>query len=236
MTNLTSRRIGKITLDVTEQEAHKSILRLTKNPIESGANIADHAILEPKQLTIKGKIVAYEPPKNTKIDEYLELTKKNLPRVKPAYKLTQRALKLKAEVEHMQNTINKYSKVIFDKEINVLNIPKRQIAPFLPSFVSQKMDNSSKGDRLVELISVLFEIQRSAEPLEVQTGTRLYKNMIITNIEIVTEQDLYADVTLNLEEIFIVQTQTTNGLKVYTKNMGKTTPKKEKSSLLKDMF
>ncbi|WP_169753522.1 phage baseplate protein [Campylobacter mucosalis] len=240
MTNLISRRIGKITLDVTEQEAHKSVLRLTKNPVESGANVSDHAILEPKQITIKGKIVAYEPPEITKFDEVMDLVRPNLAYIKPAFRLTQKALKLKAQVEHTQAVINKYSKVLFDTEFDVLGEAGRVIAPFLPDFVKQKDDNTKTGDRLSEALNSLYQAQRSADTLEVQTGLRLYKNMKITSIEATTEQDLYADVTLNLEEIFIVETKMQGGLNVANKgkarDFGKTQPSAKKSSLLKDIF
>ena len=66
--------------------------------------------------------------------------------------------------------------------------------------------------------------------------------MLITSIEVTTESDLYADVTLTLEEVFIVETKTAKGLNVGLNgsksavNLGKTEPKLKKSSLLKDIF
>ncbi|MGG7074324.1 hypothetical protein U5B43_08750 [Campylobacter sp. 9BO] len=233
---LINRKIGTFTLDVTEQESNKSTLRITKNPIESGANVADHAVLEPKQLTIKGKIVAYEPPTYTNTDELIDLVMLNLPRIRTAHRLTQRALKLKSDVEHKLDTINEYSRVILGK------IATQTIAPFLPSYANSKNDKSTPSNRISDLLNKLLELQRSGELLEVQTGVKLYKNMMITSIEATTQDDLSLDVNLNLEEIFIVQTKTSNGLKVATatgakatsKNMGKTQPAK-KSSFLKDM-
>ena len=70
------------------------------------------------------------------------------------------------------------------------------------------------------------------------TGLKTYRNMLITSIEVTTESDLYADVTLTLEEIFIVETKTAKGLNVGKRgvNLGKTEPKLKKSSLLKDIF
>ena len=82
MIEVTSRKIGTFRLDATEQENNKSTLRTTKNPIESGANVADHAVLEPKQITIKGKIVAYEPPSFTQFDEIMQVVRFNLPYIK----------------------------------------------------------------------------------------------------------------------------------------------------------
>ena len=66
--------------------------------------------------------------------------------------------------------------------------------------------------------------------------------MLITSIEVTTESDLYADVTLTLEEVFIVETKTAKGLNTGLNggksavNLGKTEPKQKKTSLLKDIF
>lgn len=232
MIELISRKIGTFTLDATEQENNKSTLRVTKNPVESGANVADHAILEPKAITIKGKIVAYEPPTATMLDEALDLARfNNLPIIRPAFKLTKAMAKLKGAissaislVKETKNTINKGVKIL---------------APFLPSSFAGGIDNSSSANRINELFDKLLEVQRSGEPLEITTGAKSYKNMLITSVELTTQSDLWADVTIILEELFIVETKMAGGLKVVTSsggvnkttNMGKTQPKRE--SMLK---
>lgn len=48
-----------ITLDVSDDENHNSRLDLTKFPIETGANVNDHAHFEPKQIQINGKVVDF---------------------------------------------------------------------------------------------------------------------------------------------------------------------------------
>ncbi|HXL99323.1 MAG TPA: hypothetical protein VN932_05280, partial [Rhizomicrobium sp.] len=52
-----SRAIGTVRLDQTTRESHDSTLRVTDNPIESGAVIADHAVLEGRKLMVQGKMV-----------------------------------------------------------------------------------------------------------------------------------------------------------------------------------
>ncbi|MCO6548372.1 MAG: hypothetical protein J6583_11435, partial [Gilliamella sp.] len=47
-------------LDINTIEQHASKLRVTENPIENGANIADHAVLDPKEVTVYGLVVGYE--------------------------------------------------------------------------------------------------------------------------------------------------------------------------------
>lgn len=231
MLKLISRKIGTFKLDATEQEDNKSTLRTTKNPVESGANVADHAVLEPKQITIKGKIVAYDPPLLTRGGEILQLVRFNLPYIKTAHRFTQKAYKLYADAKHIKNEAMRYAKIFgIDKKA-------REIAPFLTDGNKNK-DNSAAKNRLQSLYEKLLEVQKSGEFLIVTTGLKTYRNMLITSIEVTTESDLYADVTLTLEEVFIVETKTAKGLNVGKRgvNLGKTEPKQKKTSLLKDIF
>lgn len=232
MLELISRKIGTFKLDVTEQENNKSILRTTKNPIESGASVADHAVLEPKQLTIKGKIVAYEPPDLTQTDEIMQVVRFNLPRIKTAHRLTQKAYKLYSDVKHIKNEVMRYAKIFgIDKKI-------REIAPFLTDGNANK-DNSTAKNRMQSLYEKLLNVQKSGEFLVVTTGVKTYHKMLITSIELTTESDLYTDVTLTLEEVFVVETQTASGLNIGAKssiNLGKTQPKLAKSSILDDAW
>lgn len=47
------RSIGGIMCDVTLDENHEDGLTITEFPVESGATISDHAVIKPKQLTIR---------------------------------------------------------------------------------------------------------------------------------------------------------------------------------------
>ncbi|ETS31157.1 hypothetical protein BB987_06220 [Photorhabdus temperata] len=62
--SIITRSIGEFQLDAVTVESHSSMLRLTENPIESGAAIADYAILEPKEITVIGIMVGYGKHKN----------------------------------------------------------------------------------------------------------------------------------------------------------------------------
>lgn len=53
--------LGDIRLDSVLTETHASAITLTKNPVEFGADITDHAIVEPRTLTIRA-IVADATP------------------------------------------------------------------------------------------------------------------------------------------------------------------------------
>jgi hypothetical protein len=47
-----SRAIGPIPINVVISETHESRVSLTKNPIEAGADVTDHAYVEPKKVTL----------------------------------------------------------------------------------------------------------------------------------------------------------------------------------------
>ena len=48
----TKRELAGIQLDAVIQENHSNRVRLTKNPVEFGADINDHAIIEPKSFSM----------------------------------------------------------------------------------------------------------------------------------------------------------------------------------------
>jgi len=56
----TRKSLGGIELDAILTENHNSIVSVSKNPIELGADITDHAIIEPKRLNIRA-IVSDSP-------------------------------------------------------------------------------------------------------------------------------------------------------------------------------
>lgn len=47
---------GSMTLDASVEEAHEVTATITKHPIEFGANISDHMIIEPRSFVLKGRI------------------------------------------------------------------------------------------------------------------------------------------------------------------------------------
>lgn len=68
MATLSNRKIGTLALDITTNEDHESKLKVTDNPIESGAVISDHAVLEPKNgcdWSIEGGLLNIIPATHT---------------------------------------------------------------------------------------------------------------------------------------------------------------------------
>jgi hypothetical protein len=52
----TQKTIGGIQLDAVISESHTNEVSLTSNPVELGAEITDHAVVQPKQLNIVGQV------------------------------------------------------------------------------------------------------------------------------------------------------------------------------------
>lgn len=52
----TKKSIGGIELDAVLNETHNNQVRLTKNPVELGADITDHAVIEPKRINIVAEV------------------------------------------------------------------------------------------------------------------------------------------------------------------------------------
>lgn len=52
----TKKSIGGIELDAVLSETHNNQIRLTKNPVELGADITDHAVIEPKRINIIAQV------------------------------------------------------------------------------------------------------------------------------------------------------------------------------------
>lgn len=51
-----ARSIGPIPVDIIEKETLESTLKITKLPVEFGADITDHAYVEPKRIILQGII------------------------------------------------------------------------------------------------------------------------------------------------------------------------------------
>lgn len=212
-TGLIISEAGTFSLDINTVEQHTSKLRVTENPIESGANIADHAVLDPKEVTVNGLVVGYE----TNTFSFDNLLGFNL----SEYPLP---MEVKVVTAQAENLINRYASHLKTAEKIVNNV----VADFLPDYQSPLLNNLS-SDRISDAHEKLLAIQRSGEPVTLQTNSRQYKNMVITSVGLTQKQNTSGEFTITFREIFIVETQIASGLSVpkpKTRNLGKTQPQK----------
>lgn len=215
-----TRSIGEFELDAVTVEGHESNMRLTENPVESGADIADHAILEPKEITVTGVMVGYEPPQHFKnmlgndlafMDEY------PMP------------MEIRAHTRQAEAMYNQIVGQAQDIKAQVGKV----LAPWYPEAAGMANDSSPSLDRVGKAYEDLLSIQKKGEPITVQTGIKQYENMLIVSIGVTQQYDGSAEFSLTLREIFIVESQKAQGIhpdvkasSPTKKNMGKTQPKK----------
>ncbi len=53
---LKSRKVGTFKFDSTVSEDHNETVRVTKNPVQEGYLRADHAVVDPIQISIRGRV------------------------------------------------------------------------------------------------------------------------------------------------------------------------------------
>ena len=226
-TGLIITEAGTFSLDINTVEQHTSKLRVTENPIENGANIADHAVLDPKEVTVNGIVVCYET--NTfSFDSALgfNLSEYPLP------------MEVKVVTAQAENLINRYASHLKTAEKTVNNA----VADFLPDFQTPSFNNLS-SDRISDAYEKLLAIQRSGTPVTLQTNARQYKNMVITSVGLTQKQNTSGEFTITFREVFIVETETVNGFKMHkpkVRNLGRVQPQEvtgeAKRAILERLF
>ena len=215
-TGLIITEAGTFSLDINTVEQHTSKLRVTENPIENGASIADHAVLDPKEVTVYGIVVSYETKQNSitaSIDKLLGVDDSEYPLPMKIRPITEQAEKqLRRYYESRNQTI-------------------------------EKTVNNVVADRISDAHEKLLAIQRSGTPVTLQTNTRQYKNMVITSVGLTQKQNTSGEFTITFREVFIVETQTVNGFKMHkpkVRNLGRVQPQEvtgeAKRAILERLF
>lgn len=138
----------QVQLDAIIKETHDNPIKITKNPVELGADITDHAIIEPIKLQIEG-IVTDTPLGGAAVTQIVD-----------------------------------------------------SVTGLFGSSVSDGITRSQQA------YSSLVLLKNDREPIEIQTGLKLYENMLITNIRVTQDKDTSRAVFLNIdaEEIIITET------------------------------
>ncbi|HHF3795943.1 TPA: phage baseplate protein [Haemophilus influenzae] len=204
---VSNRSIGTITFDVVTTEDHQSDLSITENPIESGAAIADHAVIQPKQVTINGVMVDHDHSTFGLDLPFIGNIRGGIDFLNsfplPVKVITQTSQSIARAGRAISQVAGAYSQAK-----SILN-QARAIAPFLPDFGLGGLLDSSAGDSRVQKCYVdLVACQKSGETIDIQTGINLYKNMLIQSVAVNQSQDGSATFTITAREIFIVETKT----------------------------
>ena len=197
---VSNRSIGTITFDVVTTEDHQSDLSITENPIESGAAIADHAVIQPKQVTINGVMVDHDHSTFGLDFPFIGNIRGGIDFLNgfplPVKVITQTSQSIARAGRVISQVAGAYSQAK-----SILN-QARTIAPFLPDFGLGGLL------RVQKCYADLVACQKSGETIDIQTGINLYKNMLIQSVAVNQSQDGSATFTITAREIFIVETQT----------------------------
>lgn len=203
--SFTSFSVGSFVFDCTVEEAHESVLTVTENAMESGALMSDHSYLEPKSYAVRGIMVSYTPFNlfSQKLTDDLNFIK-TLPALTGIVSQTQQAMA----------AVNRYA----GKAANAVNSARagaKRLAPWLPNSLSSLGDQTTETlSRISQAYDDLLTIQANGELLDVTTGLRTYSSMKLTGVVCNHASQDSAEFSLQFKEIFVVETQTVQGLVV----------------------
>ncbi|WP_157874836.1 phage baseplate protein [Paraburkholderia atlantica] len=205
--------IGTITLDVVKDESHTSDLEITENPVESGAEVADHAVLKPPDVVISGTIVSYEPP----ADASLLARAVNIRSVSDFLDVVGTPGTFESFTEDTLARANRELTSFVGSSANAFAglVAPRALAPWLPDFSSWFAgDDSAAENRIAQIHESLLALQKSGSPVEVQTMSRLYEDMLLKTVAMQQSNIHGAILTVTCRRIFIVETKRGSGLSV----------------------
>lgn len=152
----TKKSIGGIELDAVISESHSNRVRVTKNPIELGADITDHAIIEPKSIRILAQ-VSDSPLGAAALGQIVDLisglfgtsTTENITRSNAAYNAMVQLMEQREPIE-VQTKLLLYSNMIItslsviqDKDssnVTLMDITLEEV--FITESKSVKLDQS----------------------------------------------------------------------------------------------
>lgn len=203
--SFTSFSVGSFVFDCTVEEAHESVLTVTQNAMESGALMSDHSYLEPKTYAVRGIMVSYKPFGLLNPSASSALNQLN------KYPI------LTGVVAQTQQAIAKVNRFIgkANRAIETATAAASKLAPWLPPSLASLGDQTTDTlSRIAQAYDDLLTIQANGELLDVTTGLRTYNSMQLTGVVCNHASQESAEFALQFKEIFVVETQTVQGLVV----------------------
>ena len=213
MTTTIITNSGTFEFDVVLTESHSSPLRVSENPVESGSQIADNAVLLPRPLEISGIMVDYNPddtPFNKIADEY-NIREPDFINSVPI------PAKLKGITDQTVNYINRSLDLIASSASQLVGgeSGQRALAPWIPDLLPVDVSNLSVSDkRISDAYAALRGIQQTAVPVQVVTDTAIYDSVLLLDVRVRITKEKAAIFSIPCKEIFIVSTQTAGGVNV----------------------
>lgn len=194
-----SRSIGPIIANITEEERHQDDLEITDHPVERGATISDHAFKRPAEVILRcGWTNSMPAPSSNSILGGIAS-----------------ALINKAAGAVQTGVVNAAQKVIGGSALGNLAVAKLSnlAGDGLSSLTSRVNPGSGKGTTVVQdVYQQLLKLQASAVPFKIYTGKRMYSNMLIRSIVVTTDKksENSLEALITCREVITVQTTVTS--------------------------
>lgn len=204
-------KIGTFVFDVVMDENHHSELKVTDNPVESGSQISDHAILTPRPIEFTGIMVDFDASDTL----FNQIAEDNYVR-EPDFIDSVPIPGLKNMTTQAVSLANRVIDQVASAASSVVGgaSGQRALAQWLPGLASDSTDLSSSDQRVTDALKALRSIQQSAEPISITTQTASYEQCLILNVDVKFTRKGSAEFSLKCREIFITTTQTASGITV----------------------
>lgn len=188
-----TRKIGPIVAGITVRERHTDTLEITEHPVEQGAAISDHVYKRPASVVIE---VSWSNSVAKPQSLVGSLTS---------------ALVNRIIGQAVNGITSAASKAIGGSAIGNLAVGKLQsaVSGIGTSLGLQTNTGTGKGTSVIQdVYQSLLKLQDSHTLIDIYTGKRVYKNMLIKTIT--TESDVLSEnalpVTLECVQVLIVKT------------------------------
>lgn len=215
---------GTFTLDAVLRETHSSPLRITENPVESGSTITDNVVLTPRPFEVSGVLVDYKPYSvfSQAADSLQIRTPDFIDDVAIPCQLKSITSQTLSRINRELDLIGSTATQLAGGQSGISWLAKTY-PDLLPAGVA---DMAVSDSRIADLYAALRSVQMTANPVTVITDTTQYLTAMILDVKVSVSREGSAIFTIPCKEIFIVDTQTTSGVKVASvgKTGGRTTP------------
>ena len=202
--------IGDVMLDAELGESHTSDLRVTDNPVESGAEVSDHSVVMPKAVTIEGVVVEYEPTIGT-----IAGLGSMIPRTAADFlNLLPMAISFATNTAQTQAYASRVLSSYSGPGASLVSGTTRALAPWLPDLSDVASVLTGASPRIKRIYESLLRLQKNGKTIDIQTGLRLYKSMLITMVSGMMTKRGSLQISIAARELFVVETQTISGVQV----------------------
>lgn len=217
-------QIGTFVFDVVTEENHHSELKVTDNPVESGSQISDHAILMPRPFEVSGIMVDFDPTDTL----FNQLAEDNYIREPDFINALPIPGTIKSLTSQGVNLANRLLDQVASAASSLVggSTGQRALAQWLPSLAdSDTTDLATSDQRVADALTALRSMQQSANPVTITTQTATYEQCLLLNVDMRFTRAGSAEFSLKCREIFITATQTASGVTVpsASKTSGRTT-------------